>query len=257
MNSWFKSRPATALRLMPSSVNFEPSTGHVDIWRLSLDEDIGDAAPFLDCLNREEQSRADTLKAPHRRKQFIMVQACLKKILAGIINKKESRIHLPRTGHGKPYIDEQFQGERIYFTLAHSNGQAVIALTLGQELGVDIEKINPDRDCRSLSRRFFSAREQAALSWLEDDELCSAFYACWARKEAFIKAEGSGVAYGLGSFDVSVAVHSGPSEITLHRAVGMHKPWFNISLECEPDYAGALAVPDAGVGLRYRTVQWN
>ncbi len=233
--------------------DFQPSTSHVDIWRLSLDAGMGDLGDSLACLNQQEQERANKLKTLTRQRQFIITRACLKRILARISNKQAPQIRLSHGERGKPHIDEQFRGKPIYFNLSHSDKQSMIALTLGQELGIDIEKIQAHRDHRLLGRRCFSGREQSRLNRLRDDELYRAFYACWTRKEAFIKAIGEGIGYGLDKFDVSPDTEAGWSRINLRQTTAGDKAWFNISLECAPGYAAALALSDTEVGLRYRT----
>ena len=90
------------------------------------------------------------------------------------------------------------------FNLSHSHGIALYALTRGREIGVDIEYFRPDVEAGKLAERFFSPREAAVLRALPEHLRREGFFNCWTRKEAYIKAEGKGMAIPLSAFDVSL-----------------------------------------------------
>ncbi len=231
-----------------------PVADAVDIWRIPLDLAATDIEKYHACLNEEELARAAKLKIREKQNQFVVSRAYLKTILSRILDKETRQIKIQHTAQGKPYIKEQYQGEEIHFNLSHSETQAIIALTLSQEIGIDIQKIEANKDYTSLSQRFFSTQEKVELEDINADNLSCYFYTCWARKEAFIKAVGEGLAYGLNNFDVSVEPECTLSQIKLHQHLENNLSWFNITVDCEPGYAAALAISDPAVNLRYRTI---
>src|SRR2546427_12354503 len=81
---------------------------------------------------------------------------------------------------------------------------AIWALVRERDIGVDAKKIRTQPDAEKLAKRFFSAREQLFLGKLSGDELQRAFFRCWTRKEAYIKAKGEGLSIPLHAFDVSL-----------------------------------------------------
>ncbi len=229
-----------------------PSDEHIDIWPLTLDLNIENNSRYRDCLSEEENARADRLKIPEKQNQFVIVRACLRRILANILNTNTDHINIEYSEHGKPCIEQQYQGENICFNLSHSGSQAIIALTLGQEIGVDIEKMESGKDYKALSRRFFSGQERQQISSTDESQTENLFYACWARKEAFVKAIGDGFRYGLDNFDVSLEQDVDLTQIDTHESLENNPAWFNININCQPGYAAALTVSDPGVTLRYR-----
>ena len=128
----------------------------------------------------------------------------IKKLLSIIIDKDPHKIEFSYNHHGKPFINERYNGYSVEFNTSHSGRYGLIAITLDNKVGVDIQKIKPEIDFRALSSRFFSNNERNELLKLEKHEQQEAIYLGWVRKESFIKATGMGVAYGLDRFSVSL-----------------------------------------------------
>jgi 4'-phosphopantetheinyl transferase len=72
-------------------------------------------------------------------------------------------------------------------------------------VGIDLEHVRPMPDAEHLVTRFFSAREQRIFQALPETQKQEAFFNCWTRKEAFLKATGKGLTRPLDTFDVSLA----------------------------------------------------
>lgn len=233
---------------------FIPYANVIDIWRIALDLTTTDLEKYQACLNEEELQRAEKLKVPEKQNQFIISRASLKIILSGIIEKEPCQIKLNYSEQGKPYLKEQFQGKDIFFNLSHSGSQAIIALTLGQEIGIDIQQVESGKDYTKLSQRFFSKQEKIELSEVDEKKITDYFYSCWTRKEAFIKAIGDGLGFGLNNFDVSIEPECSLSQIKIHKQLEKNLSWFNINVDCVQGYVAALAVSDPAVNLRNRTI---
>ena len=92
----------------------------------------------------------------------------------------------------------------VRFNVTHSGGIALLAFTRGREIGVDVEQVRHDFDPGAIARRYFSAHEQNQLADLPAEEKVDAFFRCWTRKEAYIKATGDGLSLPLSQFDVSL-----------------------------------------------------
>jgi len=140
----------------------------------------------------------------------------------------------------------------LRFNVSHSGRLALLGFARDRELGVDIEHRRPLPDLLGLARTAFSPPEYAALCRLPPAAHHDAFFACWSRKEAFIKATGEGVAQ-LAAFEVSLA----PGEpARLVRVDG--EPvgrWSMHELPAIPDYAAALVV-EAASGSRLACWDW-
>jgi len=180
------------------------SAEHLDLWciRLDLPEEL--VKLLAAKLNDEEQARADKFLLKQKAREFIVSRTALRSILAGLLQCTPNELMFKSGTHGKPYLVNNSLPVPLYFNLAHSDELALIAVSTSGQIGIDLEKIRPDIDHDNLSRRFFSAREYAALQQISDQNRLTAFFATWTRKEAVVKATGKGIATSLKQFDVTV-----------------------------------------------------
>lgn len=225
--------------------HFKISSNYIYVWNISLAEVRHKLTDLLGYLSLDERIRADRLVPSGKYDQFVISRGMLKVILAEILGVTPGAVVISSTKYGKPYIKDE---KSLHFNLSHSDYRCTIAIALGQRIGVDIEKIDAERNYIGLSRRFFSAREKAELDVvipaISDTEYMRRFYICWTRKEAFVKALERGVGYGFGCFDVSVDPKQELTKIKCHAEPHKSEDWFNIVLECGAGYVAALAVSE-------------
>jgi 4'-phosphopantetheinyl transferase len=148
---------------------------------------------------------------------------------------------------GKPDLSPEF-GSRLTFNLSHSAGLALIAIATDSSVGIDLEYIRAQSDYADVARRFFSAAEVDQLNALPSDRYAEAFFSCWTKKEAYVKACGEGLALPLDSFSVPLTTDPAHSPVDLCG-------WSLYTLRPAPGYAGALAIE--GTGWRLRQWQWR
>jgi 4'-phosphopantetheinyl transferase len=145
----------------------------------------------------------------------------------------------------KPRLADETGGKWLRFNVSHSHGRALYAVTRGREVGIDLEHIRPGKDHAALAERFFSPREASTFLALPAELQTEAFYLCWTRKEAYIKARGDGLYLPLNRFDVSLI----PGEpAALLRAQDQER-WSLHALTPWPDYAAALVVEGADIRI--------
>jgi len=160
---------------------------------------------FVEILSSDENNRADEMRSVEKRRQFIIARGITKRILATSLDRKPSQIKFLYNQHGKPFINDKYNDYTIEFNTSHSELYGLIAMTLNSKVGVDIQKIKPLQDISALSSRFFSDNERNELMRIDENKQQDAFYLGWVRKESFIKAVGTGVAYGLDRFTVPLS----------------------------------------------------
>jgi 4'-phosphopantetheinyl transferase len=138
----------------------------------------------------------------------------------------------------------------LRFNVSHSQDLALFAFSVARELGVDVERMDPAVASERIPEHFFSPGECAALRALPTEQQPEAFFACWTRKEAYIKAKGKGMAIRLDQFDVSLV--PGEAAALLKTAEGPREAcrWSLHALSPAPGFAGALAVEGQGAKLR-------
>lgn len=231
------------------------STGPVavDIWSWSLDPSFVDIADALALLSGDERDRAHRFLKDIDRRRYITGRAGLRRILATYLGIEPRAVRFGYNNWGKPELDLADRSS-LHFNLSHSAGEAMLAVSAHAEVGIDIEEIRPIEE--DIASHFFSGFECAALAALSDGERLVAFYRCWTRKEAFVKAHGAGLSVALDSFDVSLETGEGQHLLErLDRDIGRRSDWALFNLDVVDGFCGALAVSAAGrdVKVHYRS----
>lgn len=175
-------------------------------------------------LSDAECNRAEKLKIESSRTQFIITRSLLRRLLATTLHIPPKAIDFSYAQHGKPYINNTIDNKPVQFNVSHSGGYALIALTLNNKVGVDIERLGTKTDYQSLVDRFFSVDEKNGFRKLEEKEKPDLFYRLWVRKESFIKAVGDGVAYGLDKFSVALDSENNATQIITGSETG--RKWY-------------------------------
>lgn len=155
-------------------------------------------------LADDEIERARRYKFPRDRRRFVAARAFSRKTLAKYLSVSPLELSFVYGAFGKPGLSPRPDGTRVEFNLSHSGDMAILAVTGGPHVGIDVEQVIPMQDLQGMASRFFSAYENAILSEVPLHIRDFAFYCCWTRKEAFLKALGHGLAHPLDSFDVSL-----------------------------------------------------
>ena len=218
--------------------------GEVHVWHGTLE-----ASP--DAVTPAEESRARRMGSPRRRREFLVARGALRRVLAGALGIDPLAVSIVEGAHGKPRLGSD-RLPPIGFNVSHSGDRFVVAIALGMEPGVDIERIRARRDLAGLARRSFSPAEQEEVA--AAPKPMDAFYRVWSRKEAVIKADGRGIAIGLDRFDVNVGEPPALLDARWEGAVpGEAAQWSLHSLEAPSGYAAALAVRRPGATVVIRT----
>jgi 4'-phosphopantetheinyl transferase len=214
-----------------------PHTVHVWQRRLSTDDPSLDAC--FELLSAEEREKAARYRIEHPRSDYILTRSTLRSLLGQYLGKRPHEIHFRYGSHGKPYLAGNTD---LQFNVSHCDGLALLAFVRDREIGVDVEKIRPQDDVKKLAERFFSLNERERLRNLSGDELYSAFFRCWTRKEAYIKATGDGLSLPLHQFDVSIEPDPAQALIATRPDASEAERWTISNLRISPGYAAAAAV---------------
>lgn len=153
-------------------------------------------------LSPDELRRAERFLREKDRARFVAARAWLRRTLGHALAVPPERVAFDYGPHGKPELASPFDESGIRFNLSHSGGRALLAWARGREIGADLEALRPVRYGAQIARRFFSDDEQRALPDPADERWDTAFFRCWTRKEAFIKAIGDGLSYPLRAFTI-------------------------------------------------------
>ena len=213
----------------------------VHVWRAWLDQPGWVLLRLEQLLSIDERKRADRFRFEQDRHRFIVRRGVLRIILSGYLVGGPNRLQFRYGAHGKPVLESPDE-DNLHFNLSNSEGLAVYAVTRHREVGIDLEYLKAIPDAEAIAERFFSKRENATLRALGTDQKYEAFFKCWTRKEAYIKAIGDGLARPLDQFDVSPA--QGESAWILRAEGDPHavQRWSFQQITPQSNYTVALAV---------------
>jgi 4'-phosphopantetheinyl transferase len=182
----------------------ETGPNDVEVWCAALDT-FQENRRAGDWLSRDELERAARFRFDRDRQRFVLHRTILRALLARYLMADPGQIAFAAGARGKPMLSPLFAGHRLRFNLSHSQNLALFAFARDREVGIDVEAIRPMPDAAGIARRYFSPRENAEFKKIVPELKLEAFFNCWTRKEAFVKATGEGLERRLDSFDVSLA----------------------------------------------------
>jgi 4'-phosphopantetheinyl transferase len=176
----------------------------VHVWRVNLDSPDHDLDAFAALLDEEERERAVHLRRDDLRRRFVVRRGVLRCLLARYLGTAAQSIRYVVGKRGKLRLRALAAQSPLHFNVSDADALAVYGLTRVGEIGIDVEKPLPFEDLAVVAQRWFSPREQAAVASLPTEEQISGFYTGWTRKEAIVKAIGTGIGFPLERFSVSL-----------------------------------------------------
>jgi 4'-phosphopantetheinyl transferase len=228
-----------------------PPRAEVHAWLVPVAAPPHSPAVLEDLLDDEERERARRFRVAAARDRFVVAHAALRLVLGRRTGLAPEMLRFARrcghcggTDHGKPYLSAAGQSD-IDFSLSHSDALVLVALARGRLVGADVERVRRRTDVVAVARHAFAPAEWRAIEALATDgERRDAFFRCWTRKEAYLKARGEGLAGGMDSFSVAVGdddwcrphVAADPGEAGR---------WRIRSLPTPPGYRAAIAAEGA------------
>jgi 4'-phosphopantetheinyl transferase len=215
----------------------------IHVWLLHLDAPECVMRRLAESLDARERARAGAFVFGRDRGRYVAAHGLVRRVLAGYLGVSASEVAYGYEEHGKPYPMVSGTRAALRFSLSHSANLCLCAVATDREVGVDIEQIRADRDHAAIAGHYFSRAEQAAIRALPATLRLRAFYDCWTRKEACLKASADGLRVPLDSFDVPVTPD--PLPVSARTGTGRHSLWLS-TLPAVPGFAAALAVVGHG-----------
>jgi 4'-phosphopantetheinyl transferase len=216
--------------------------GEVHVWRARLDLAEERVRQLSSYLSADEQQRADRFHFPEHRQRFRAAHGILRDILGRCLGVPPAKVPIETDGKGKPRLAAMPTEPPMCFNLSHSGLMALIALTRQAEVGVDVELVRPLPDAMSIAERHFAPAEHALLRGLAADQGSEAFWRCWTRKEAFVKAVGEGLAFGLDRVEVAFLPGEAARIVRVDRDSDAAQRWWMADVSPAAGYVGACVV---------------
>jgi 4'-phosphopantetheinyl transferase len=224
-------------RLRREDARFEAFTrcqaSDVVVWNASIapsDDRVAHAAPLL---SSEDMARSRGYADERQRGRFILRRAMLRRLLSLCTATPPGRLEISEGPHGKPVL----LGSRLEFSVSHAADLAMFAFSLSGRVGVDVERTRTSFDMGRIERRFFSPREREILARLSGADRSLAWFRCWTRKEAYVKALGEGISARFRHVSVPILVADSPIPIDAEAS----SRWLIENLNAPPGHVAAIA----------------
>jgi 4'-phosphopantetheinyl transferase len=236
----FSDPPAGTLRLESS---------RVDVWRATLSPREDSLRELEGTLSEDERERAGRFRFERDRVRFTAARGTLRALLGRYLDSDPSAFRFRYLEHDKPKLVEGSTRPVVEFNVSHSADVGLFAFTLGDDVGVDVEEMRPDRDLLGIADRFFSRREIESLRAADERERESVFFSMWTRKESYLKARGVGISLSLETIDVSERLRSGVVDLRID-GDDDSASWCLVDLDAGGGFKAALCANSAVSEIR-------
>jgi 4'-phosphopantetheinyl transferase len=224
--------------------------GEVHVWRATLDWPAGSITALERSLSSDEEQRMYRFRVDDDRRRYLVGRGLLRLLLGRYLELPPYQLRFDYTPFGKPHLAAEFAHRSLQFNVSHSGKLLLIAIAAGRALGVDVEQVRADVEVGAIAAHFFSTSEQGALGKLATALQVDAFFNCWTRKEAYIKAKGDGLSLPLDQFDVSLMPDEEAQLLETRPDPNEARRWRLANLDVADGYKAALAAEGSGWTLK-------
>ncbi|MFZ1133627.1 MAG: 4'-phosphopantetheinyl transferase superfamily protein [Candidatus Korobacteraceae bacterium] len=214
----------------------------VHVWRRYLGVQFKEQEYYRLLLSPDETARAQRFRFESDRNNFVVARGTLRELLGRYLTIPPKELRFSYSTFGRPSVADLSATTAFDFNVSHSGEVALMAFSIGRHIGIDVEKVRQDFTTGEIADRFFSFAECTALRGLSEDQRHAAFFRCWTRKEAFIKALGEGLSHPLDRFDVSLDPNTPAALLATRPDSNEAQRWELSDIELPGDYVAALAV---------------
>lgn len=232
-----------------------PRPDEVHVWTVFLPKMGPELARLQNLLSAEEQSKATGFLREEDYKRYVVAHGILRELLGRYLSVIPQKIEFVANAFGKPALSLGNGFQPLFFNLAHSGDIVLFGVTHGRNVGVDVEMIREDLNFMELAEGQFSPMEFTALQATPEPRRAAAFFRCWTRKEAYLKARGEGLGFPLKQFSVAFGENEIPAVLWVSDDDKASKRWSVFDVLPSPSHAAAVVVE--GRGLHLVSQSWH
>ena len=234
-----------AWRAPPENPALSPDEVHV--WRARLDRSAAQMGDLCGVLSTDERDRANQFRFQGDRDRFTVARGLLRAILSLYLGVAPAQVRFCYGAYGKPRLAPPLDGSGLCFNVSHSSGLVLCAVAIDRRVAIDLEWLGTCFAYEPIAERCFSPRERAMLASLPAEGTGrQAFFNCWTRKEALVKAMGGGLSIPLDQFTVSLVPGEPAVLLEISGDRGERSGWSLRELFPGAGFVGALAVEGYG-----------
>jgi 4'-phosphopantetheinyl transferase len=230
----------------------------IDVWRVCLDDDPPSDQGSFEMLSPDEVARAASFHFDLDRSRFVRCRSVMRILLSRYLATSPGKIRFRYGNNGKPELADLQRSHPLRFSVSHSEHLALIAVTSGRAVGVDVEKVRAELESIEIAKRLFSECEVRELLSLPAKARQQAFFTCWTRKEALLKATGEGLSRPLSQVPVLMARNCWAGfEEDLSVGFGSATDWSLMDMKPADEFLGALAFQGSSCRIDRRCWYWS
>jgi 4'-phosphopantetheinyl transferase len=254
--------PSSALEVSTTCVSgWVLRYNDVHVWRVPLDQHSERTTLSFEVLSTDEREKAARFRFDKGKNQFVQARAAQRFILSEYLNVRPQDLEFSCGPQGKPALANGHANSSLRFNLSRRDGLALIAVTRGREIGVDVELVRAGLPVFEIAESNFSSPELATLRNLPESMQAAGFYNCWTRKEAYVKARGEGLSFPLKQFDVSLTPGAPPKLLSVRGdTVSVRDEvdrWTLQEIPVAENYIAALVVEGTNLKVVCRNWDWT
>lgn len=223
----------------------------VHVWRANLDLSKNQLQKYKIVLSADERLKFESYRFNNDQNKYIASRGILRHILSLYLDDDPKNIVFTYNQYGKPFLKYNHNPKPLFFSVSHSGNIALYAITRNQKVGIDIQQFHKNIDCDLVGSKCYSDLEKKIKNSLPKQHKDHFFYTCWVRKEAFIKAKGTGLSEPLNGFSVLVDQKFPPRRISKTLRMNEINFWTIIDLFPEDKYYAAIAIEGIQTNLQY------
>lgn len=224
----------------PNDLVLGPQEVHV--WRACIDLPHDAFSRLKSYCTEEERARADRLYHPWQRDCSLGCRGILREIVATYLGRSPNELAFVANPAGKLELLQDSTRPRLRFNVSHSGSVFLLAVAWTDDVGVDVEQLRPLPAAMRIAESYFAVQEREALRQVEPARKEQAFFRCWTRKEAYLKARGDGLSFGLDRFAVSVGDAAPPRLLWVDQETDTPNRFFLADVVPADGYTAAVAV---------------
>lgn len=227
----------------------------IHVWRAFLKGTPADLRRLRSLLSDPELRKTHRFYFQKDYERYILVHGILRQILGRYLDSAPDQIRFQYGSYGKPFVADQPDHHTLHFNVSYSEGIALFAFTVNRRIGIDIERIRSGIAQEQIAERFFSPGEVAALRSLPASHRPGAFFSCWTRKEAIVKARGVGLSAPLDQFEVTLTPGEPAALLQTRWDPSEINSWELRALHPAKNFSAAIATE--GLSTHLKCWHWN
>ena len=219
-----------------------PTSEEIQLWLVKIPA-LNAQAPFgWPVLSQEERMRAARFNRPEDRHRFAFCRTTLRRLLGEYLELEPGLVPIEYSTFGKPQIAGT-EKRRIEFNLSHSGPWAIFAFVTDRPVGVDVECWLPEGEWEELVGHALTPTEIQQLAKLPVSCRRESFFRTWTRKEALLKALGTGLSTEMNQLEIGLPALG-------HEMVSVTIPdqtapsdWWLAEIQLGPKVSATVAAP--------------